>query len=84
MTEADYVPILNPTKVLPVRKRPWNETNRPPRSVEMDKVLFSAAKSIDKNLKKNKDEHNPFTAKILFGKMIRKQSDTKRRVPHQD
>jgi hypothetical protein len=58
-TDADFVPKSNKNKASIKRKRAWNEANKAPTKVEMDKVLYNAAKSIDNHLKESKDEHSP-------------------------
>jgi hypothetical protein len=59
-TEADFVPKSNKSKASKSkRKRAWNEANKAPTKVEMDKVLYNAAKLIDNHLKESKDEHSP-------------------------
>ncbi|CAB4007447.1 Hypothetical predicted protein, partial [Paramuricea clavata] len=45
-TDADFVPKSNKSKASK-RKRAWNEANKAPTKVEMDKVLYNAAKSIE-------------------------------------
>lgn len=57
-TDAGFVSKSNKSNASK-RNRAWNEVNKPPTKVEMDKVLYNAAKSIDKHLKEIKDEHSP-------------------------